>query len=80
MKLELIGGVFIVEELEDGTERRSEIEAEVILRLVKQTLEVALKNKFFEDSELTAQDPLKKKLAKTRLVHVSRKSDRRKKT
>lgn len=70
MQLELVGWVFIVEKFADGTERREEIDAEVVLKVLIHTLKQAL------DREA----PLKKKLANTRMEYVARKSDRRKKT
>lgn len=37
--LELIGGIYIVEKFKDGTERREEIDAEPVLKLIVATLE-----------------------------------------
>ncbi len=41
--LELIGGVFLVEKFKDGTERREELDGEVILKLVLSVLKEAIK-------------------------------------
>lgn len=36
MKLELIGGIYVVEEFADGTEKREEIDGKTILELLLQ--------------------------------------------
>lgn len=37
--LELIGGIYVVEKFKDGTERREEIDAESVLKLIIASLE-----------------------------------------
>ena len=42
MQIELVGGVFIVEKFNDGTERRDELDGEVVLKLLLSVLKDAV--------------------------------------
>ena len=41
-RLEMIGGIYLVEKFKDGTERREELDGEVILKLVLATIKEAI--------------------------------------
>jgi hypothetical protein len=45
LKLELIGGVFAVEQFPDGTERRTELPGEAVIQLVMGAMEQMLVGK-----------------------------------
>lgn len=45
LKLELIGGIYIVEAYKDGTERREEIDGTAVLKMLEWSLKKSLEEK-----------------------------------
>lgn len=90
MELEIIGAVFIVERFPDGKEIRQEVDGDSVLELVKEAITnsahlARIEAMAKEGEEMirrnkSADGTLREKLKDTRMEHVTRKGDRRKKT